>query len=170
MGQVKDITYEATYREPVKNHLIPYFKNKYIHEDCAKIFLCNLLAACGELGNGSGGRGLGGLSAGVGIDLGIENQQVDIPVLGQDVVDAAEADVIGPAVAADGPDGLLGQIRLVFQDKFAVRRLFADLQRGDERIGHRAGLFLIVPAGQVGVDRISRRTGALHVQDDLGHL
>jgi len=32
LGQVKDITYEATYREPVKNHLIPYFKNKYIHE------------------------------------------------------------------------------------------------------------------------------------------
>ena len=32
LGQVKDITYEATYREPIKNHLIPYFRGKYIHE------------------------------------------------------------------------------------------------------------------------------------------
>jgi hypothetical protein len=50
------------------------------------------------------GRGLGGLAAGVGIHLGIEHQDVDVVGQGQDVVEAAVADVVGPAVAADDPD------------------------------------------------------------------
>jgi len=45
--------------------------------------------------------GLGGLSAGIGVYLGIENQQVDILAGGDDVVQTAVTDVIGPAVAAD---------------------------------------------------------------------
>ncbi len=49
------------------------------------------------------------LSAGVGVDLGIEHQQVDVASAGEDVIEAAVADVVGPAVAADDPDTLLHQ-------------------------------------------------------------
>ena len=50
---------------------------------------------------------LGRLAAGVGVDLGVEHQHVDVASAGQHVVQAAEADVVGPAVAADDPDALL---------------------------------------------------------------
>jgi hypothetical protein len=43
------------------------------------------------------------LTAGVGIDLGIEHQDVDVAVLGEDMVEPTGADVVGPAVAADDP-------------------------------------------------------------------
>jgi hypothetical protein len=49
------------------------------------------------------------LAAGVGVDLGVEHQDVDVRAGGQDVVEAAEADVVGPAVAADDPDALADQ-------------------------------------------------------------
>ena len=52
---------------------------------------------------------LGSLSAGVGVDLGIEDEDVDVFAGGEDMVDAAEADVVSPAVAAEDPDGLLGR-------------------------------------------------------------
>ena len=35
----------------------------------------------------------------------VENQHVDVMTRGQDVVEAAIADVVGPAVASDHPDG-----------------------------------------------------------------
>ena len=50
---------------------------------------------------------LGSLSAGVGVDLGIEDEDVDVFTGGEDMVDTAEADVVSPAVAAEDPDGLL---------------------------------------------------------------
>ena len=65
---------------------------------------------------------------------------VHIPVLGHDVIDAAEADVVGPAVAADGPDGLLGEILTVLQDIGHIFGLLALLQGGDQGVGHGAGL------------------------------
>ena len=49
------------------------------------------------------------LAAGIGITLGIENQNVDVFGQAQDVVETAEANVIGPAIAADKPDGFLNQ-------------------------------------------------------------
>ena len=35
----------------------------------------------------------------------------------QDVVQATEADVVGPAVAAEDPEGLLGEVSLVGEDR-----------------------------------------------------
>ena len=67
------------------------------------------LAACGELGDGAARRGFRRLAAGVGVDLGVEHQQVHVASAGQHVIQAAVADVIGPAVAADDPDALLDQ-------------------------------------------------------------
>ena len=53
---------------------------------------------------------LGSLSAGVGVDLGVKDEDVDVLAGGQHVVKAAEADVVGPAVAAEDPAGLLGEV------------------------------------------------------------
>ena len=79
------------------------------HGHQAQILLAGALAGGRELGHGAGRRGLGSLSAGVGVDLGIEHEHVDVLALGQHMVQSAVADVVGPAVAAEDPDGLLGQ-------------------------------------------------------------
>ena len=75
----------------------------------AEVFLGAGLAAGGELGHRAARRGFGHLPAGVGVDFGIEHQDVDVAAGGQHVVEAAVADVVGPAVAAHDPDALLDQ-------------------------------------------------------------
>ena len=72
-----------------------------------QVLLRRSLAAGGELGHGAPRRRLGHLPAGVGVDLGVEHQDVDVAARRQHVVEAAVADVVGPAVAADDPDALL---------------------------------------------------------------
>ncbi len=62
-----------------------------------------------NLATAARGVDFAGLSAGVGIHLGIEHQDVDVAAAGQHVVQTAVADIIGPAVAADDPDGFLDQ-------------------------------------------------------------
>jgi hypothetical protein len=57
-----------------------------------------------------GGRGLGALSAGVGVYFGIVDDHVDVFTGGQDVVDAAEGDIVGRAVTHEDPVGPLGEI------------------------------------------------------------
>ena len=47
---------------------------------------------------------------GVRIHLRVEHEQVDVPPRSQDVVQAAVADVEGPAVAAHAPHALLGEV------------------------------------------------------------
>src|SRR5581483_2535587 len=49
------------------------------------------------------------MAAGVRVDLGIEDEDVDVAAGGQDVVEAAVADVVCPAIAADDPDALLDE-------------------------------------------------------------
>ena len=85
------------------------------HGHNAQILFLRALAGGGELGDRAGGRSLGGLAAGIGVHLGIKHQDVDVLVLGQHVIQAAEADIIGPAVAAEDPDGLLDEDVLVLQ-------------------------------------------------------
>ena len=54
-------------------------------------FLRGRLAARGELGDRAARRGLRRLPAGVGVDLGVEHQHVDVAARGQDVVEAADS-------------------------------------------------------------------------------
>ena len=61
------------------------------------------LPADGELGDRADRGRLGLLATGVGVDLGVEHQHVDVATRREDVVEAAVADVVGPAVAADDP-------------------------------------------------------------------
>ncbi len=81
------------------------------------------------------GRGLGGLAAGVGIDLGVEHQHVDVAPRGQHVVEPAVADVIGPAVAADEPDRAAHEVvddrEQVFGLRVVLQGKQAGLQEGD---------------------------------------
>ena len=83
------------------------------HGQHAQVLLGGRLAAGGELGHRPPRGRLGRLAAGVGVDLGVQHQQVDVLAGGQHVVDPARADVVGPAVAADdphaAPDQLVGQ-------------------------------------------------------------
>ena len=47
---------------------------------------------------------------GVRVNLGIEHQDIDVSPGGEDVIDAAVADVVGPAIAADRPHTLANQV------------------------------------------------------------
>ena len=53
--------------------------------------------------------GLGALSAGVGVHLSVDDDDVDVLVAGQDVVEAAESDIITPTVTAEDPLALLDE-------------------------------------------------------------
>ena len=79
------------------------------HGHQARSFLPAGLPRGGEFGHRAARRGFGRLPAGVGVDFGIEHQHVDVPAGGQHVIEAAVADVVGPAVAAQDPDALLDQ-------------------------------------------------------------
>ena len=79
------------------------------HGEQPEVLLAGLLAGRRELGHRADRGGLGLLAAGVGVHLGVEHQHVDVAVRGEDVVEAAVADVVGPAVAADRPHRPRGQ-------------------------------------------------------------
>ena len=109
------------------------------HGDCRKVLLFDSLSGCGKLGNGTKRCRLGRLAACIGINLRIEYEDVDILAGGQRMVNAAEADIIGPAVAAEDPHGLLGKIILIGQRLLCQRADLAVTTRGllelrDQRI------------------------------------
>ncbi len=92
--------------------------NVYIaiaHSDAGQILFLDILTGSGELSDGTDRSSLGGLSAGVGVNLGVEHQNVHVLAGSDDVIQAAEADIISPAVAAEDPHGFLRQEVLVGQ-------------------------------------------------------
>ena len=104
-----------------------------------EVFLADLLAAGGELGDGTRGSGLGALSAGVGVHLGVDNDDVDILAAGQDVVEAAESDIIAPTVAAEDPLALLDEAVTELEELLADIAA-ALLHQRDELVGNLLGL------------------------------
>ena len=74
------------------------------------------LARRGELSHLTDLAGLGGLAAGVGVNLGVKDHDIHVFAGSEHVVQTAETDIIGPAVAAEDPDGLLGQVLLLLQN------------------------------------------------------
>ena len=100
----------------------------------SEILACHPLAGARELRHGAERRRLRGLAAGVGVDLGVEDQDVDVASARQHVVEAAVADVVGPAVAADDPDAAPDQMidhRQEIARRFAVLLEEPGLQFGD---------------------------------------
>ena len=73
-------------------------------------FLAVALSGGRELGHRAARGRLGGLTAGIRVDLGVEDEDVDVAARRQDLVDAAEPDVVRPAVAADDPDALANEV------------------------------------------------------------
>ena len=67
------------------------------------------LAAGGKLGNRAARGGLGRLPAGVRVDLGVEDEDIDVLAGTEHVIETAETDVKCPAVAAQDPDALANQ-------------------------------------------------------------
>ena len=55
------------------------------------------------------------LTAGVRIDLRVENEDIDVMPACKHVVKAAVADVVGPSVAAEDPEALLGEEAFIFE-------------------------------------------------------
>ena len=104
-----------------------------------EVFLADLLTRGGELGDSAGRGGLGALSAGVGVHLGVDNDDVDILAAGQDVVQTAESDVIAPAVAAEDPLALLDEAVTEFEELLADVAA-AGLHQRDELVGNLLGL------------------------------
>ena len=74
-----------------------------------EVLLAGLFAAAGELRDRATRSGLRHLPAGVRIDFGVEHQHVHIHAGAEHVIEAAEADVICPSVAADQPHALTHQ-------------------------------------------------------------
>ena len=73
------------------------------HGHGCQVLFGRLLAAGGKFGSGAQRGCLGSLAAGVGVDFRVQHQDIDILSAGQHMVQAAEADVVGPAVAAYDP-------------------------------------------------------------------
>ena len=68
------------------------------------------LTGSGELGHRAQWGRLRHLTAGVGVDLGVEHQHVDVAPAGQDVVEPTGPDVVRPAVTADDPHAAPDQV------------------------------------------------------------
>src|SRR5699024_9237427 len=77
---------------------------------------------------------LGSLTTGVGVHLGVKDHDVDVVAGSQHVVQAAVTDVVGPAVAAEDPEALLGQELLILQDLLGLVAA-AGFQRSDQVLG-----------------------------------
>ena len=128
-----------------------------------------------NLATAPAGSGLGGLSAGVGVHLGVDDDDVahfnafiqrcsqpsaDILAAGQHVVETAEADIIAPTVAAEDPLALLDEAVTELEELLAdVKKsqwLFdsvsgeqrALLHQRDETVGDFLGLEKIIVGGK----------------------
>ena len=119
-----------------------------------EVFLADLLAAGGKLGDSAGRGGLRALSAGVGVHLGVDDD-VDILAAGQHVVQTAESDVIAPTVTAEDPLALLDEAVTEFEELLADVAA-AGLHQRDELVGDFLGLegvlAVLDPLGEEGLD------------------
>ena len=100
--------------------------------DEAEVLLSDALTAGGKLGHGTRRRSLGGLAAGVGVNFGVEDENVHIFAAGDHVVQSAVANVVGSAVTTDDPLRTLGEIVAEFVELCANRATFG-LTGLDER-------------------------------------
>ena len=118
-----------------------------LHGDLRQALLGHRFARGGKLGHLADVGGLGGLAAGVGVDLGVKDEDVDVFAGGDDVVQTAVADVVGPAVAAEDPHGFLHQVLLQAEDlsgQGAGGAVAVLLARGLEGLGVGNDLALLV--------------------------
>src|SRR5699024_206570 len=123
-----------------------------LHGDLGEALLLHLLTGSGKLSHLADVGSLGSLSAGVGVHLGVEDEDVDILTGGQDVVQSAVADVVSPAVAAEDPHGLLVEVLLLGKDLLAVVALRILLQLGNQGSGSSLVGLAVVIGGKISLD------------------
>ena len=75
----------------------------------ARSLLLLVLPAAANLATAPRGVAFDDLAAGVGVDLGVEHEHVDVLARAEHVVESAEADVEGPSVAAQDPHALANE-------------------------------------------------------------
>ena len=118
-------------------------------------FLGGSLPPAANLATARARGGLGHLAAGVGVDFGVEHQDVDVAAGGQHVVQAAVADVVGPAVAAHDPHAALDQHVGQAEQVLGARRRASAFRRRPEpapaRLSRPDALALLGDAGFVGL-------------------
>src|SRR5438270_5595950 len=80
------------------------------HRNQTEIFFAGRFAPSRKLRNRTSRCGLRALPAGVGVNFGVEDQDIDIPTAGQDMVETAVTDVVSPTVAPDNPNAFAHQL------------------------------------------------------------
>ncbi len=80
------------------------------HGELTEVFFAARFAAGCEFCDSAARSRFRGLTARVGVDFGVEDEDVDVASEAEDVVEAAVADVVCPAVAADDPEGALEEV------------------------------------------------------------
>ena len=130
------------------------------HGHHAKVFFPGSLAAGSKLGDSGSGGGFGALAAGVGVDFGVHDEDVDVFAGGKDMVQAAVADVIGPAVAAEDPLRPFDEVAFEAVDFVEDRIIaFGGFQSGGEFFGPLSGAFALVFLFEPVFDRGFQVTG-----------
>ena len=81
-----------------------------VHGHQTEVLLVGSFAVRSKLRRRAQRCGFGRLAPGVGVDLGVEDQNVEVVTERQDVIETAVADIEGPAVAAEQPDALAHQV------------------------------------------------------------
>ena len=106
------------------------------HCDLCKGLLGDGLTCRSELSDLTDLGSLGCLAAGIGVNLGIEYQNVYIFAGSENMIESAEADIICPAVTAENPLALLGNEVLVLTDVLALCALAVEcFESSDESLG-----------------------------------
>ena len=134
----------------------------------AEVFLADLLTGGGKLGNSASGGSLRGLSTGVGVHLGIDNDDVDIFAGSEDVVETAESDIIAPAVTTEDPLGLLDHELFELEEGFAgIAAAF--LHHRNELVGDFLGLEGVLAVGDPLVEEGLHLVGAAGALKAFAH-
>ena len=123
------------------------------HSHHAKVLLLGLFAAGSKFSDCRSRSRFGGLTAGVGIYLGIEYHNIDILAGCQYMVQTAVADIISPAVTAEDPVAAFNEeLLLVIQSSAFIAVVFVFFQYSSQRFGTLTGAFAVVdmlqPIGQ----------------------
>ena len=117
----------------------------------AEVFLADLLTRGSELGDSTGRRSLRRLTTRVRVNLGVEDEDVDVFAAGQHVVEATETDVVCPTVTTEDPLALLGEEVLVIQQFLFELTTVADADLATSLLGL-LGFFQLLSGNFLAVD------------------
>ena len=123
-----------------------------IHRNPRQIFFTIRLAAGSKFSDCAARRRLGILAAGIGINLSIEHQNIDVFASRQHMVKATETNVVSPAVTANDPHDAPVQIFSNRRQLFRARR--SEVAQFSEQDGNAFALFVDARfAGLIGIEQ-----------------